>query len=183
MRKNSEQKADTLEKRVVDAILERPAEVIEIDGEKFPIAPPTVATLMLVSELVADMPMTAKDTDNVLIEVLATAKDMAVIGKIAAVLILGAKRVAEKRSRVAKVSWHWSWRCMGRKPVTVLESEVDWLARRVLEEVSPSVLMKVLTKRLLQMGVTDFFGITTSLSEANQLRKTREVATQFGERS
>lgn len=64
---------DTIERRVVNAILERPTDVIEIDGEKYPIAPPTVATLMLVSELIAEMPMTDGNSDNVLIEVLATA--------------------------------------------------------------------------------------------------------------
>lgn len=176
-------KKDTIERRVVDAILERPTDVIEIDGEKYPIAPPTVATLMLVSELIAEMPMTDGNSDNVLIEVLATAKDMAVIGKITAVLMLGAKRVLEGRERVVKRGCCWSWRRLRYEEYEEREPEVEWLGRRVLEEVSPAVLMKVLTKRLMLMGITDFFGITTSLSEANLLRQTREVETQSGVRS
>ena len=70
---------ETLEKRVVDSLLERKSEVLVIEGEEYAIAPPTVATLMLVSEAVAEMPVVNKDTDNVLVEVLATAKDMAVV--------------------------------------------------------------------------------------------------------
>lgn len=107
---------------------------------------------------------------------------MAVIGKITAVLMLGAKRVLEGRERVVKRERRWSWRRWRYEEYEEREPEIEWLGRRVLEEVSPGVLMKVLTKRLMVLGVTDFFGITTSLSGANQLRRTREVETQSGAR-
>lgn len=174
---------DTLEKRVVDAILERSSDEIEIDGERLQIAPPTVATLMLVSEAVAELPMVDKGVDNALIEVLATAKDMAVVGRIAAILMLGAKRVNEKRERIVGRKRQWSWRRCRIVTTEEREAEVEWLGRRVLEEVSPGVLLKVVSRRLVMMEVADFFALTTSLSEANQLRRTREVETRYGEKS
>ena len=61
-------------------------------------------------------------------------------------------------------------------------TEVEWLARKVLDEVSPKELLKIVQKRLLLLEVGDFFGLTTSLSEANQLRATREVETHHGEK-
>lgn len=181
-RKNKE----TLEKRVVDALLERDSDVLRIDGEEFPIAPPTVATLMLVSEVVAELPIVNGNADNALVEVLATAKDMGAVGKITAILILGAKRVHEKRMitiREAEERWRWTWRGLKKvlKPAQEV-TEVEWLARKVLDEVSPKELLKIVQKRLLLLEVGDFFGLTTSLSEANQLRATREVETHHGEK-
>ena len=88
----------------------------------------------------------------------------------------GTVRDAEERVK-------WSWR--GRKKVVVPAeelTEVEWLGRRVLEEVSAKELLKIVQKRLIMLEVGDFFGVTTSLSEANQLRATREVETLRGGR-
>lgn len=172
----------TLERGVADAILEREAEVVEIAGEQFPIAPPTVATLIMVSELVAEMPMVNKETDNALVEVLATARDMAVVGQVMAVLTLGAKRVKECRERVMSRRRRWSWRRMRMEVEERRVPEVEWLGARLLEEMSSKEMLEVVSKRLVMLGVADFFAVTTSLSEANQLRRTRGVETQSGAR-
>lgn len=182
----SKNKKETLEKRVVDTLLERDSDVLRIDGEVFTIASPTVATLMLVSEVVAELPIVNGNADNALVEVLATAKDMGAVGKITAILILGAKRVHEQRMitvREAEARWRWTWRGRKRELIPAQEvAEVEWLARKVLDEVSPKELLKIVQKRLLLLEVGDFFGLTTSLSEANQLRATREVEIRHGEK-
>lgn len=176
---------ETLEKKVADAILERASDSITIDGKEYPIAPPSPATLILVSELVATMPIVKKDTENALYEVLSTAKDLSVIGKIAATLILGAKRIKEHR-KVAVANTEqakrWSWRKF-RFVYSKSESveELDYLAEKILEEVTPATLLKVVIKRIGNMQIMDFFELTTSLSAANLLKRTKEVGTAFGD--
>lgn len=180
---------ETLEKVVADAILERPTDNITIDGEKFDIAPPTPATLILISELASTMPALNRNADNVMYEVLGTAKDLRVIGKIAAVLILGAKRIKENRKIEALErvkSRRWSWRKFRRVAVVTMKPrtsqyEADWLADKILYEVTPQTLLKVVAKRLGQMQLADFFELTTSLSAANLTKRTKEVETAHGE--
>lgn len=179
---------ETLEKKVADAILERASDSITIEGKEYPIAPPSPATLILVSELVATMPIVKKDAENALYEVLSTAKDLSVIGKIVATLILGAKRIKEHRkieiSHTEK-SKRWSWRkfrfMFSERKTTKEIEELDYLAEKILEEVTPATLLKVVIKRIGNMQVMDFFELTTSLSAANLLKRTKEVETASGD--
>lgn len=180
---------DNLEKLVTDTILQRASDVIVIDGTEYPIAPPTPATLILVSELVSTLPAVNRQADNILLEVLSIAKDLSVIGKITATLILGAKRIKEARyitieQATEKRCWSWKrFRFVVEMTTTTRKVlEVDYLAERILDEVTNETMLRVVLKRLGMMQIADFFELTTSLSEANQLKRTREVvATQFGD--
>lgn len=177
----------TLEQIVAATILQTTTtgSVIDIDGQKYTIADPTPATLIMVSAEVSRMPKINAATDNILFEVLRTAKDMQPIGRVAAILILGAKRIKENRlivlSRQVK---KWSWKKFRRvetwEPVCT-RKEIDWLAERILESLSPQTISNLITKRLAEMQVGDFFGITTSLSAINILKATKEVETAPGE--
>lgn len=180
---------ETLEKKVTDAILQRSSDSLEFAGNVYPITPPTPATLILISEQIAEMPEVRLDTDNLLFEVLNKAKDCKAIGKIAATLILGAKRINEhRRITVEKVvpcrafSWkrlRWATTCYRKERVEV--DELEHLSTLILEECSNKTLRELVTKRLNNMQISDFFGLTTSLSEANLLKRTKEVATASGE--
>lgn len=178
---------ETLEKKVADAILERASDSITIDGEEYPVAPPTTGTLILISELVSTMPIVNRNAPNALYEVLSFAKDLSVIGKIVATLILGAKRIKEQR-KVAKTvtEYHesWSWRKLRKttktKTKTIYVSEVDLLSEKLLDDVAPQTLNKVAVKRLGESQFGDFFVLTTSLSEINLLKRTKEVETASG---
>lgn len=180
---------ETIEKKVTDAILQRASESIEIEGVNYGIAPATPATLILISELVADLPDVNADTDNMLKEVLRTAKDLSVIGRIVAILILGAKRVKEHRLVSVQrkvVSRRFSLRkfrfvkCV--KNVNEEVEEVERLSELLIDNCENSSLRNILLKRLVDMQIADFFAITTSLSVANVIKPTREVeATAFGD--
>lgn len=179
---------DSLETKVADAILERATDIITIDGREYPIGPPTAGTLILVSELVADMPDIADNPENIYHEVLRIARDVSVLGRIVATLILGAKRIKEQRKVVAQVSVErkrWSWRkfckvsMMTTEPIEMLE--IDYLAERLLDEVTNETLLRIVAKRLGMLQVKDFFELTTFLSVANRLKATREVETASGE--
>jgi hypothetical protein len=178
---------ETIEKKVADAILEKATDKITIEGNDYPIAPPTTGTLILISELVATMPIVNKNA-NALYEVLRTAKDLSVIGKIAATLILGAKRIKEQR-KVCKTEnvqhKHWSWRKLHKVTDTTTKSvkvlEVDYLAEKLIDEVETHTLNNVIVKRLGESQFGDFFVLTTSLSEVNLLKRTKEVETASGD--
>lgn len=50
----------TIESRVASAILERNVGNIEIEGVTYEIAPPSIATLIVVSEFIASLPIVEK---------------------------------------------------------------------------------------------------------------------------
>lgn len=178
----------TLEQAVSDAILQKSTESITIDGEVYPITPATVATVIMISELAAQLPPVEKDTGNILQEVLATAKGCKALGRIAAVLILGAKRVKEGRQkewrRVRQVR-RWVWGKFRYTACDVEEvyciDEVDYLAERILEELTNETLAKMVGARLGLMQIGSFFELTTFLSGANLLKRTRKVETASGD--
>lgn len=162
----------TIESRVAAAILERATGAIEIDGQSYEIAPPTIATLILVSEIVSTLPIVENTTDNEMrtYSVLHHAKNFKALGDIAAVLILGAKHCnepiqAEKKNRF--------FRLFSRKRKTTTRRQE--LAQKILENVRPSTLFDCIIRRLKDNEVGIFFLITTSLSEANILKPTKEV--------
>lgn len=179
---------ETLEQKAAATILEQATDSITIDGKEYPIAPPTTGTLILVSALVSTMPEVKKDAANALYEVLSTAKDLSIIGKIAATLILGAKRIKEHRTvRTSVTEQHsrWSWLRMRTvtttKKRTTETQEVDYLAQKLLDEVDIQTLNNIIIKRLSSSQFGDFFVLTTSLSEVNLLRRTKEVETASGD--
>lgn len=180
---------ETIEKKVADTILQRTSDSLEIDGNVYPIAPPSTATIILISELIAGMPEVRIDADNILFEVLNKAKSCKVLGKIVATLILGAKRVNEhKKVLVDRVvpKRVFSWKRLRMETVyyrkeQIEVDELEHLSTLVLEGCSPKTLRELVTKRLNNLEISDFFGLTTSLSEANLLKRTKEVETASGE--
>lgn len=179
---------DTLEQKVADTILERSTDTITIEGKEYHIAPPTPGTLIMISGMVSTMPVVRKDADNVMYEVLSTAKDLSVIGKIAATLILGAKRIKENRivlTEHVESTKKWSWRkfryVVEQHKTATSQYEVDYLAEKILDEVTPQTLLRIVAKRLGELQIADFFELTTSLSAANLIKRTKEVETVSGD--
>lgn len=160
-----------IEQRVASAILERKDTAIEVDGRQYKIAPPSIATLILISEIVATLPVIDRTTvlkEQVVAYVLHYAKDYKALGQIAAILILGAK--ACKDSSTSR--WNRILRFFHLRAKT----EQEQLAEAILLNVRPTILFDTIVQRLQDMEISTFFAITTSLSEANILRPTKEVA-------
>lgn len=181
----------TIEQRVAETVLERKSEVLTLDGVDYPLAPPTLATIIMTSELAATLPKIDPEGEDLLHEVLRSARHCRTLGRIAAVLILGAKRVQENRQverSEACVRKRGFWDRILRsarqnRADRKMIGEVDKLAETVLNELAPATLQAVLTRRLIDMQIADFFALTTSLTTANQIKPTREVgeATASGE--
>lgn len=176
----------TVESKVVDAILQRKTMDIEIEGMIYPVGPPSVATLLLVSEIISglktDIDIHADTPERIVVEVLRTAKDFHALGDIAAILILGAERILEKilveRRRVV-LDKGFSFRKLRtvpvRKELFEIAEEKEVLAGQILLHCRSGVLKELITERLKNMEISAFFGLTTSLAEINMLKPTREV--------
>ena len=175
-------KDKTLEEQVASTILQASTigKTITINGEEYEITDPTPATLMMVSAEVSNMPKVNRDSENILVEVLRTAKDsVPIIGRIAAILLLGAKRISQHREiTVEETKKRWSWRKFRFVKETTISSkgwEMDYLAHRITTDLTISTISDFISKRLGEMQVGDFFGLTTSLSAVNILKQTKEV--------
>lgn len=153
-------KKKTIEKKVSEAILQQENNEITVGGKTYTYGKPSVATIIMISELASDLPeinIQIKQSELVS-EVMATAKDCKVIGKILATIILGAKRIKEeKRSR-----WH--------------RSELDELAEMILLEMSPSEIAQIISEQLINLEIGSFFGLTASLASQNVLKRTKSEA-------
>ena len=86
----------TIEQTVAETILEQPFEV-KVGEKSYQVASASTATLILVSEAISQLPHIALDTEKVVEETLSVAKDCRILGDIAAILILGAKNITEKK--------------------------------------------------------------------------------------
>lgn len=164
----------TIESKVADAILERKIGSVEIEGKTYDIAPPTLATLILVSEMVSTLPVVERVPNNQIVNsVLHYAKDYRKLGDICAVLILGAKNLTQEveETHTRRILGLFKRRYMAKRTI---DRKAE-LSRLITENMRPSVVFNIIVKRLQDMEVGSFFSITTSLSEANILKPTKEV--------
>lgn len=156
----------TFETRVADALLQRPKSV-NIGGREYAIAPPSVATLIRVSELVAQLPNRKLNDRDVVSECLAVAKDTRVLGTIVATLVLGARR--PKYGRFKRL-FKWAFKRNSH--------EFQELSEEILYTLSPAELHALVAQLLQSLNLGDFFALTTFLTEINMLRPTKVDATE-----
>lgn len=156
----------TTEKKVADALLQREQE-ITLSGKVYKVAPPSMATLVLVSECMAELPdelfAATGDDVNLTIEALRSARYARPIGKAIATLILGAKRI--RRDNL--LSWWLRWLKQA--------SRLDRVALKVLESYPPSELSSVFLQLVSRMEVGDFFALTAFLQGLRVTQPTREA--------
>ena len=148
----------TAERKVANTILEK-SETIVIGGVEYEIAPPTLATLMMISAEASTLPV-FDDSGDILKQVLSKAKDCRALAKVAAIAILGAKKIKSQ-------SFY-------------RRGELDKLTSIIEDTCTLSELNILVATLLTKMQIGDFFACTTSLVAANIIKPTAEVETQFG---
>lgn len=171
--------SENIETKVARTILQEPEE-ITVGDTVYKAAPPSTATLILMSEAAARMPQDKLDPQRIVDETLAIAKYCRPIGEFAAILILGAKGLTERRKVRTIEEKRRLWGLIRYKKETEREIVTDRkaeLAKALLEDLSPRELHNLTARLLSRMQVADFFGLTTFLIETNLLRQTREVGT------
>lgn len=167
--------ADPIEKRVAETILQQPKE-IKVGSKTYAVAPPSVATIILVSQYVAQLPALKFDEKRLMEDILGAAKDCSALGDIAAVLLLGAKNCKETIRRKTFVREPRFFGLLHTTREVEIEDVVDRktpLAAELLETLSPSELYALCTQILGTLQLADFFGLTTFLCEINLTRPTK----------
>lgn len=143
---------ETQEQKTASAILQA-GELVNVGGAKYTVPPPTIATLILVSEHVSKLPkLQIKEDSNVVFETLRIAKDCTPVIDIVVTLLLGAK--------VMNSYMHFATKNKAYKRVLNL---------------SPNELSELTLTLLKRHETESFFVLTTSLIEINMTKPTKEV--------
>ena len=160
---------ETIESKTAKTVLER-KQILTIGGIEYEVSQPSTATLIEVSEIVSQLPTIELNPDKVLIETLMIAKECRLLGKIAATLILGAVRLTNSQpSNLSRLK-----SLIQRQPKSH-DVQCEELGAIILSTTDPKELNTKIIQLLSSMGISDFFGLTTSLLEVNLLRRTRAV--------
>ena len=159
----------TIEEKVKDTILAKEIKV-QVGSKTYEVAPPTIATLILASEAVSRIPKFTLDPEKLVQECFCIARHTRFLGEIAAVLILGAQR-SELRVKPAQRGLFSRLRALFSRRRT----QKDQLTDEILLNLSPKELFKVISQIMSTLELSDFFGLTTFLTEINLLHQTREV--------
>lgn len=163
----------TIETKVSQTILQQEEQIV-IGEKTYSIAPPSVATLILASEVVSHLPQDKLDESRIVEETLSIAKECREIGDLAAILILGAKHINDKVERQEKRRRSLLWGLIHtERCVTITETAKEALSRELLENTTPRDLHSAIARIILKMQVGDFFGLTTFLTEINLMRPTK----------
>ena len=163
----------TIETKVSQTILQQTEEIV-IGDKTYNIAPPSVATLILASEVVSHLPQDKLNEDLIVEESLSIAKECREIGDLAAILILGAKHINDKTERREKRRRSFLWGLIHiDRSITITETAKEALSRELLENATPRDLHTAIAKIISKMQIGDFFGLTTFLTEINLMRPTK----------
>ena len=156
----------TIEQAVAETILEK-RQKINIGGKQYDFAPPSIATLILVSEAIARLPKQDFNPEKIVQESLNYAKHSRILAEIAAIIILGARQCLGREKDRQE---HSKWRLFRRNRHT---RDVKRLTDEIIFNMSPRELNTLFARVLKTMELSDFFGLTTFLTEINLLQQTK----------
>lgn len=154
----------TLESKTSEAILETPKQVT-IGGKVYEVAPPTMATLIEVSKYISSLPeINIENEDKIIHEALANASECEYLGDLAAILILGKKKIKPYEVKSRKYG------IIPQKKTVYPQQE---LSTEILDELSPKNIFTLILSILNDMEVGFFLQTTIFLRDVNLLRKTK----------
>lgn len=152
-----------IESKTANTVLQNQFKV-RVGTEVYRVAPPTLSTLIRVSELIAKLPK--EDNRDIIIWSLEGAKQARVIGDIVATIILGANNLDKEVVRVK------SFLGFRYKKKVSLYKEIKEQAIRMEYEPLSSLLVGLFKEGL---DADAFFLLTTFLRGQNLLKKTRKT--------
>lgn len=171
-----------IEELIGETILQD-AQPLEVEGVgTLQVAHPSVATIIEASKSIGNLPVFPSirgKEDTALTYVLAHARDCAVLGDVAAVLILGKKGISRRIKKPLSANSRKNNRFFSffRRKVSLRKLLADVL----LEDYTPEQLQNIVTSCLGMQQIGFFLNITTSLNEANLLRQTKSETTASGQ--
>lgn len=161
----------TIESKTADTILQR-VQTIKLGGKEYIVAPPTLGTLILVSEAVGDLPAIELNSEDIVTSALRDARYFRGLARVAAILILGSKRMEVEEEYTDKKLWGIISHKRMRK--------VD-MCERITEELMHNVELAELNAGIASilagMQTEHFFALASFLTNINLTKATREEAT------
>lgn len=172
----------TIESATADAVLER-VKAITIGGVEYLIAPPTLATLILVSEEVSYLPKVEFNEDNAINDALREARHYRGLADIAAILILGAQRLTTEKEITTEevVTTKWLGIIPRKRKATVTRKVKVDMKKHIAEammNVELSELSTAVATLLSMMQADHFFALATFLTSINLTKPTKVAKTQ-----
>ena len=186
--------AAPVEALAAGTITEQPIGEVECGGELWPVWPPTVGTMIMIAGEASRLPEAPElrkgmSDGEVVSALLRAAEGSGALGRIGAIILLGAKRMRERPVRLigerirVRRRWRWlkPWRWgrgggWGWRMVETPRLEADWLGEKLLEELRAGELRQLIEGALSEGGLESFFALTTSLRGARGvLAATAEV--------
>lgn len=169
----------TIEQKVTREVLQQP-EDIHVGDKTYKFYPPSIATLILASEAISQLPQIKLDENKLAEESLYVAKDCRKLGEIIAIFLLGAKHLTETIKAPQTKEKRLLWGLIKFKCTTIEEQIIDRkaeLTEMLLNDLTPRELHQLTSHLLMRMQLADFFGLTTFLIEINLMRQMRRVET------
>ena len=155
--------ARNIESKVAETILQKSIKV-EGGGKSYIAPSPTLATLLLVSEKIADLPKEFGQ-DGSAAGILRDTRNARILAEICSIYILGAKIVIKEEQ-------HGKF-----KPFSLLHTnhhpKYRNLTKEILENWTPNELNVAFTRFLEGSDLRDFFGVSTFLREVNLTKPTK----------
>lgn len=165
-----------MQAKAAATILERKLAQVKIGDGTYAIAPPSIATLIMLSEIASGLPKAGEvKAENILQWVVSNAKDYSALGELAAVLVLGAKAIMEDEELGQQDGKKGISLFFNRSRKTKRGTLRQEMAKKILREVSPAQLSEIIAKAFGSLELGDFFGITTSLGAVSILTPSKEV--------
>ena len=152
-----------IESKAASTVLQNQFKV-RVGTEVYRVAPPTLSTLIRVSELIAKLPK--EENQDILVWSLESAKQARLIGDIVATIVLGANNLDKEVVRVK------SFLGFRYKKKVSLYKEIKEQAIRMEYEPLSSLLVGLFKEGL---DVDAFFLLTTFLRGQNILKRTRKT--------
>jgi len=150
-----------MEKKVAETLLEEKQKIV-IGGEVYFMHPPSIATLVLASKYIGQLPSDKLDKTQLIPEMIQNSDKLLPIGDAIAVMVLGAKGYNEIANPLLDI--------FTRKRVT----KGNLLAEKIINDDIENVLKQFL-EILKLMNLSDFFSLTTFLIDLNVTKRTRRV--------
>ena len=163
MLKNQISMAKKTEQKVADTLLERKI-LVKVGAKVYEAPAPTLGTLVMVSELIAELP--ELETKEDVAAIFRNIRHSGRIARICAIFILGAKAV--KNERVSSEN-----RLRNLLRLRAPRTAVDALAEEILDNCTPADTSKIVANLTEASNLEDFFELSTFLQEVNLTKPTK----------
>lgn len=160
-----------IEERVADTILQRDI-TVSAGGRSFTVPAPTLGTLIMVSERIADIPYLGAEKNAAVI--LANARQGHAIAEVLAIYILGAKAIKEDVNAPKK---RLPFLSKGNTP----KSKLEELTEDIELSMTPGDMNALYAQLIEATDFSDFFEVSTFLREASLTRPTKVETTASGQ--